>query len=341
MDTISINKQTPEASHEIQSKNLVVSQKIRKLEPDELKTVIVDMPVSISSSLYDGLKHLNFKCFNGRIEKHAVPGFLPHTAVLSIFGECSYRKEMWLPKHQYIDFCSNGEYFFPSLYESIRLDENIVDDYLCGDIPLATVSIEDKSSNCVDMFLVEHVPMRMCCLTIPRKYSNPRFFTTTNLQSCYALTLWDHETKIACLAHFFNYEISEDAISTLKTKLISHGASEEHISAFVIGGLSLNMSEPHDYFHLIEKSLRQHKIRIAQTFIGNHSNRPKDILFDAQSGIMYQLKIRSNSSQYSFQCYEAKDEGTELHFRSKDDVQLTYRFSGSDKSEKLPWIRLC
>ena len=125
------------------------------------------------------------------------------------------------------------------------------------------------------------------------KCEDIKFIATVGMSQCYAIIMYDKMKKIASFGHYMMDQVSPEAIETQVGFLFDQGCLKEHIEAKVFGGYTVRMGCKAGYFDSISQTLSKLEIPVSETFLGNHSLRPSNIIFDVESGTVF-------SMEYSF-----------------------------------------
>lgn len=219
----------------------------------------------------------------------------------------------------------------PVVFQSDRLNRNIVDNMIAPALPVASLAVSEHSNQYTCM----HVAMNQIALTSLSKgvKNQPRFLTTTGVGDCHAVVFWDKATQTAVMTHFQQGHMCKESFDFMLEKILQY-ASIKDLSVLIVGGRLCRMRDQGNFFDFIEKYLEDNKLSLKQTFLGL-KYRSENLLFDCQEGQFYDLEF-SSKGQYSFW---VTDDRKDLLFSFKVSgfkKAIRYYYSAENKNHFIP-----
>ncbi len=163
-------------------------------------------------------------------------------------------------------------------------NQRILNGKVSGEMPVASAKLSAGSGS----QLIIPAGVCQCVLSSLRRPDAARFLSTADLMDCTALILYDGKNRIATLTHFWTQTITASNISRQFDLMIDKGALSSSVEAKVVGGTRSNLWSESGFFNCIQPALISLGIPVTETNVGE--NRPKNILFDLQTGNLYHLQ---------------------------------------------------
>lgn len=233
------------------------------------KTTAFDVTHQLSKSetWFDQCLKDEFCMYTGR----TVEALFTDTSVLDL-----------LPRSVFPCLKNIGNRFALSWKESDFLNRYIVNGFVVENMPKCSVKLARPG--------IQHDKMMFVMMSevAVAKSEDIKFIATVAMSVCHAIIMYDKVKKVASFGHYIVDEISPKAIETQAGFLFDQGC--EHIEAKVFGGYTVRMGCKAGYFDTISQTLSKLDIPVSETFLGDHSPRPEDILFDIESGTVFSMK---------------------------------------------------
>lgn len=237
------------------------------------KTTAFDVTHQLSKSetWFDQCLKDEFCMYTGR----TVEALFTDTSVLDL-----------LPRSVFPCLKNIGNRFALSWKESDFLNRYIVNGFVVENMPKCSVKLARPG--------IQHDKMMFVMMSevAVAKSEDIKFIATVAMSVCHAIIMYDKVKKVASFGHYIVDEISPKAIETQAGFLFDQGC--EHIEAKVFGGYTVRMGCKAGYFDTISQTLSKLDIPVSETFLGDHSPRPEDILFDIESGTVFSMKYPSS-----------------------------------------------
>ena len=323
-------------------------ERVRILSEDELSLNMVEMQEDVRERI---TKALTSKYDNSEIVTHggalkiknknqSVKHFVEHWLYLEverkpISGEFKTDiTESNLPQHHCIGLLETEQFVEPVLCKSMRIDENIINGRLCHKIPKLDVIVCDKESS--DTKFCLHAPMCGIGLASFRQdQPSIKYLATAGLKDCHAIIFWDGFNQVASMSHFDQADMCQEAFDLMLESMSYHQSSD--LRMFVIGGYTHKMTRFPSFFNFIEDYAKSKKISVDQTFLGNHGGRPSDVIFDVETGTLFELVVKENLTRHKLGLFDANkyEHGKIISFRGSSDHEVKYRFADAKNSDLL------
>lgn len=172
------------------------------------------------------------------------------------------------------------------LHRSKRLNEVIFYDTIREQLPV--IELGDPSVfSAKSCELCLHVGMGQIASIDFSSPGTPNIFTTTQLDDCIFIVLWDKTHSSLVISHVMQSLNSEHYLDFMLRHAHQNGVSSEVI---VAGGFTQRMGEQSSFFNLIEGYFKRRNISIRQTFLGE-IKRPRNIAFNSLTGELYELRL--------------------------------------------------
>ncbi len=249
-------------------------------------------------------------------------------------GEFENRKgEPDLPKHHTLDVLENDDFYEVVLSKSFRIDGCVIGNKLYDKLPKLGVTVHESYEDGLDSCL--YTPMLGISLAQFRKDSTCiKYLCTTRLKCCYGVIFWDNVKQKACMGHFLYDDTAQESFDIMLSSMSDSSFTD--LRMFIIGGFSMRMTYKNGYFKFIEKYAASKNIEILQTFLGNNGERPTDIIFDVESGELFELIVKENYANYNLDIDCAYDDrhGKEVLFNNFNGRRSKYRLA-DEKTKNL------
>lgn len=177
-----------------------------------------------------------------------------------------------------------GSRFTLSWKESDLLNRHVVNGFVVENMPKCSVELAKPDIQHDKMMFVKMSEVAVA------KCEDIKFIATVGMTVCQSIIMYDKLKKVASFGHYIMDEISPKAIETQAGFLLDKGCLKGHIEAKVFGGYTARMGCEAGYFDTISKTLSKLDIPVSETFLGNHSPRPINIIFDIESGTVFSMK---------------------------------------------------
>ena len=179
---------------------------------------------------------------------------------------------------------NKGSRFTLSWKESDLLNRHVVSSFVVENMPKCSVNLAKPGIQHDKMMFVSMSEVAVA------KLENIKFIATAGLSQCHAIIMYDKIKKVASFGHYIMDEVSPDSIETQAGFLFDQGCLKDHIEAKVVGGYTARMGCKAGYFDTISQTLSKLDIPVTETFLGEHSPRPSDIIFDIESGTIFSME---------------------------------------------------
>lgn len=349
----SLNEKSPE----------YVKEKVRTLTNSELSLKVVDIPFepSVRERIIEmeddkyfqidqsiGKNHIKIKpkysvlIRSMKLEIHCHIEKGEHPRISS--WPCDHKSKF--TQYYCLDFLETDGFFESVLCKSMRIDENIITNRLCHNLPQLNITVCSEENSKTDFCL--HAPMRGIGLSVfSENQPKIKYLATAGLYDCYAVIFWNSVNQETSMAHFLLDDLCPTAFDLMIESMSKCDIA--NIKMFVVGGYTHKLAMFPGFFSCIEKYAISKNIYIHQTFLGNQGQRPKNIIFDVESGILFKLSVKENLTKHKLTLVNAAnfDHGEKVHFIKNLDAgtecsfateyEREYRlFDGKNKDLLIP-----
>lgn len=324
------------------------AERVRILTNDELSLKVICMQHEVKeritralSSKYDKFEVVTHEdATKVKNNDQSTKGSVEHSLYMeieytTIFGEFKMDlPESNLPQHHCIDLLEKGCFLEPVLCKSMRIDENIIGNKLHQELPKLSVTVYGTDEKDLDYCL--HAPMRGIGLAQFRKHKPCiKYLATAGLADCHAIIFWDRIKKRACMAHFIERDMCQESFDLMLASM--NDSCSSNLRMFAVGGHTHKMTRSCSFFKFIEKYATSKNIEILQTFLGNHGKRPSDVIFDVESGVLFELVIKENTTKHKLGLFDANEDhhGEQVCFKNNSGRGIKYRFADEKNKDLL------
>ena len=179
-----------------------------------------------------------------------------------------------------------------SLHKNPRANAHYKNGVECNSYTTVEATIANKT----DAEAVSILPVRMLESTTTNLaiQSAPNYLSSVNICDCIVVVLYDENSQIANMTHYFTQNINPEILRSQVQTLISEGGALQSMKAKVVGGHRDSLWASFGFFRCIEPLLDELSIEITETDLGQgHQIR---ILFDVQNSRLLKLNFTRQKS---------------------------------------------